>query len=79
MASLVDPRFRTAYIDSDQIEKIKKRALTELSLPTEKYTSPTSSVMLHEEETQPEPKKKNTLGSFFKESGTFPTVGGRQN
>ncbi|GAA6087523.1 zinc finger BED domain-containing protein 1-like [Tachysurus ichikawai] len=65
MASLIDPKFRTAYIEINKIEKIKKRAITKL-LPTEKRTSPPGSfVLLHQEEAQFELKKKKMLGSFF--------------
>ncbi|GAA6087524.1 zinc finger BED domain-containing protein 4-like [Tachysurus ichikawai] len=61
----IDPKFRTAYIEINKIEKIKKRAITKL-LPTEKRTSPPGSfVLLHQEEAQFELKKKKMLGSFF--------------
>ncbi|KAJ4925641.1 hypothetical protein JOQ06_018366, partial [Pogonophryne albipinna] len=34
MSSLVDPRFRTTYIDPDKVEPVKKRAVAEMmSLP----------------------------------------------
>lgn len=32
MSSLIDPRFRTTYIDPDKVEQVKKRAVTEAEL-----------------------------------------------
>ena len=38
-----------------------------MSLPTDKIIGP--AVLLHQKETQPEPKKKTTLATFFKRKG----------
>ncbi|XP_057216122.1 E3 SUMO-protein ligase ZBED1-like [Triplophysa rosa] len=79
MASLVDPRFKTQYIDKDKIEGIQTRALSELeSLLTIQYPTsdqqPTSSTSTSTsqspDEGQTPPKKaKQSLASFLKASG----------
>lgn len=77
MASLMDPRFRTSYIDPDKVEQVKKRAVSELlSFPTDKSTpQPGPVVQVDQEEArpQPDPKRKKTLATFFKKSVVLPT------
>lgn len=78
MASLVDPRFRTTYIDPDKVEQVKKRAVAELmALPppvnstvTTASTSqqPGTAVQVRQEDAQPPPMKKMTLAAFFKKN-----------
>ncbi|ROK30197.1 Zinc finger BED domain-containing protein 1 [Anabarilius grahami] len=73
MSSLMDPRFRTTYIDPDKVEQVKKRAVTELmslSLPAEKSTpqQPGPAVQVSQGEAQPPPNKKMTLAAFFKKN-----------
>lgn len=73
MSSLMDPRFRTTYIDSDKVEQVKERAVTELmslSLPAEKSTpqQPGPAVQVSQGEAQPPPNKKMTLAAFFKKN-----------
>ena len=83
MASLMDPRFRTTYIADDEVDGIKKRAVTELmSLPAEKSKSqPGTSVqdLLQEEAAEPVTKKKKTLASFFKKKTVTPTSQSEQD
>uniref|UniRef100_A0A1A8RC75 HAT C-terminal dimerisation domain-containing protein n=1 Tax=Nothobranchius rachovii TaxID=451742 RepID=A0A1A8RC75_9TELE len=80
MASLMDPRFRTSYIDPDKVEQIKRRAVSELlSFPTDKSTPQPGPVVQVDQEArpQPNPKRKKTLGAFFKKS--VPTPGPDQS
>ncbi|XP_049441769.1 zinc finger BED domain-containing protein 4 [Epinephelus fuscoguttatus] len=76
MSSLMDPRFRTTYIDPGKVEQVKnKRAVTELlSLPAEKSTpqQPGPAVQVRQE-AQPPPNKKMTLASFIKKSMPVPS------
>lgn len=69
MSSLMDPRFRTTYIDPDKVEQVKK---TQLSLPAPaNYSTPQQpgpAVQVRQEEAQPSPKKKMTLAAFFKKN-----------
>lgn len=71
ISSLMDPRFCTTYIDPDEVEQVKKRAVTELMslAPADKSTpqQPGPAVQVCEEE-QPLPKKKMTLPAFFKKN-----------
>ncbi|KAJ8270429.1 hypothetical protein GJAV_G00114470 [Gymnothorax javanicus] len=71
ISSLMDPRFRTTYIDPDKVEQVKKRAVSELMslAPADKSTpqQPGPAVQVCEEE-QPSPKKKMTLAAFFKKN-----------
>lgn len=76
MSSLMDPRFRTTYIDPDKVEQIKKRAVTELmSLPAEKSTpqQPGAAVQVCQGEAHPPPNKKMTLAAFFKKNVPEPS------
>ncbi|KTG44909.1 hypothetical protein cypCar_00044137, partial [Cyprinus carpio] len=77
MASLMDPRFRTSYIDPDKVEKVRRRAVSELlSFPADKSTpQPGPVVQVDQEEArpQPDPKRKKTLATFFKKSVVVPT------
>ncbi|KAK1875045.1 Zinc finger BED domain containing protein 1 [Dissostichus eleginoides] len=73
MSSLVDPRFRTTYIDPDKVEPVKKRAVAEMmSLPAPANNStpqqPGTAVQVRQEDAQPPPKKKMTLAAFFKKN-----------
>ncbi|XP_076137121.1 E3 SUMO-protein ligase ZBED1-like [Alosa pseudoharengus] len=73
MASLVDPRFRTTYIDPDKVEEVKKRDVAELmALPAPANNStpqqPGTAVQVRQEDAQPPPKKKMTLAAFFKQN-----------
>ncbi len=85
MASLVDPRFKTQYIDRDKIEGIQARAVSELeSLLTIQYpaaaasdqqpTSTSTSQSLDAEQSQPN-KAKKSLASFLKSSGAVSASG----
>ncbi|KAI4904946.1 hypothetical protein NFI96_005094 [Prochilodus magdalenae] len=78
IASLVDPRFRTSYIEQEKVEGLKERAVTEMmSLPVEKkkvqsYTSEqmqttTMQLCTQQEEDEVVPKKKS-LASFLKKT-----------
>ncbi|KAK1904230.1 Zinc finger BED domain containing protein 1 [Dissostichus eleginoides] len=73
MSSLVDPRFRTTYIDPDKVEPVKKRAVADMmSLPAPANNStpqqPGTAVQVRQEDAQPPPKKKMTLAAFFKKN-----------
>lgn len=78
IASLMDPRFRTTYINPTRVEYIKERAITELLslLPTE----PGTAVPVHQEEeevaaAEPGPvlKKRRSLSSFFPKKTPAPS------
>ncbi|KAJ8364871.1 hypothetical protein SKAU_G00137020 [Synaphobranchus kaupii] len=79
MASLVDPRFKTQYVDSDKTEGLQARAVAELeSLLTVQAQHPaasaqprpsTSTSQSTEAEQAPPKKAKKTLASFLKTSG----------
>nr|XP_054591852.1 E3 SUMO-protein ligase ZBED1-like [Nothobranchius furzeri] len=80
MASLMDPRFRTSYIDPDKVEQIKRRAVSELlSFPTDKSTPQPGPVVQVDQEARPQPnhKRKKNLAAFFKKS--VPTPGPDQS
>ncbi|KAL2077901.1 hypothetical protein ACEWY4_025586 [Coilia grayii] len=69
MSSLMDPRFRTSYIDPDKVEQVKQRAVTEvmsdeMSVPQQ----PGAAVQVRQEEPQAPPQKKMTLAAFFRKS-----------
>ncbi|KAI3356444.1 hypothetical protein L3Q82_017654 [Scortum barcoo] len=80
MASLMDPRFCTTYIDPAKVEHIKERVVTELRslLPTE--PGPAVQVRQEEEEggatAQPGPamKKRRSLSSFFPKKALTPSL-----
>ncbi|CAM4526972.1 unnamed protein product [Leuciscus chuanchicus] len=70
MATLLDPRFRTTYIDASKLEVVKKRAVSEISafcISTTEEAGPSAV-----QENTP-PKKKMTLGAFFKNSAPSTT------
>lgn len=80
MASLVDPRFKTQYIDKEKIEGIQTRAVSELEslltiqYPTSSDQQPTSSTSTStsqspDEDQTPPKKAKKSLASFLKVSG----------
>ncbi|XP_056136452.1 E3 SUMO-protein ligase ZBED1-like [Lampris incognitus] len=77
MSSLVDPRFRTTYIDPGKVEQVKKRAVTELMslpVPAEKSTPQQPGLAVQVcQEAQPPPNKKMTLASFFKKNVPLPS------
>lgn len=68
MASLMDPRFRTTYIDPARVEHIKERAVTELLslLPTEPGGAAA--------EPGPALKKRRSLSSFFQKKAPAPSL-----
>ncbi|XP_076841981.1 E3 SUMO-protein ligase ZBED1-like [Brachyhypopomus gauderio] len=69
MSSLMDPRFRTSYIDPDKVEHVKRRAVTEImSADMSAPQQPGPSVLGYQGEPQPPPKKKITLAAFFRKS-----------
>ena len=70
MCSLVEPRFRTTYIDPDNVEQVKNRAVAELMSPANNSTpqQPCTAVQVRQEDAQPPPKKKMTLAAFFKKN-----------
>lgn len=69
MSSLMDPRFRTSYIDPDKVEHVKKRAVSELmSAEMSAPQQPGPSVQVCQEEPQTPPQKKMTLAAFFRKS-----------
>lgn len=81
MASLVDPRFKRKYIDSDNLEKIQARAVSELEslltvtvqaqCPAASSSTSTSQSLEAEANQGPHKKKaKKTLASFLKTSVT---------
>ncbi|KAF3838917.1 hypothetical protein F7725_010685 [Dissostichus mawsoni] len=64
MSSLVDPRFRTTYIDPDKVEPVQRRAVAEMmSLPAPAQ-QPGTAVQVRQEDAQPPPKKKMTLATI---------------
>ncbi|XP_076880239.1 E3 SUMO-protein ligase ZBED1-like [Brachyhypopomus gauderio] len=78
IASLVDPRFRTSYIEQEKVERIKERAVTEMmSLPAEKkkvqsdtseqMQATTKQLCTQQDEDEAVPKKKS-LASFLKKT-----------
>ncbi|XP_063746041.1 E3 SUMO-protein ligase ZBED1-like [Eleginops maclovinus] len=78
IASLMDPRFRTTYINPTRVEYIKERAVTELLslMPTE----PGTAVPVRQEEeevaaAEPGPvlKKRRSLSSFFPKKTPAPS------
>ncbi|XP_077417785.1 E3 SUMO-protein ligase ZBED1 isoform X2 [Vanacampus margaritifer] len=73
MASLLDPRFKSQYIDSDKKESVQARAASELEsmLDAQAHHQPPSTSWSPEIEEQSLPKKakKKTLAGFFKTSG----------
>lgn len=81
MATLVDPRFKTAYIqDEERVELIKARAATEMEdivgserALTAAAPSPSPAAAAAEEEDDPEPtlparKVRKSLASYFKKA-----------
>ncbi|XP_022042867.1 E3 SUMO-protein ligase ZBED1-like [Acanthochromis polyacanthus] len=65
MASLMDPRFRSTYIDPSKLDLIKKRAVTELSAL---YSQNSSETSVCENQRSDSPPKKKTLAAFFKKA-----------
>ncbi|XP_015811252.2 E3 SUMO-protein ligase ZBED1 [Nothobranchius furzeri] len=65
MATLLDPRFRTTYIDASKLEVVKKRAVSEISALCNSTTEEAGPSAVQE---NTPPKKKMTLGAFFKKS-----------
>lgn len=78
MATLVDPRFKTAYMKEDRVEFIKTRAAAELVGMVEGATAPeseqtaaasSSPQAAQDDPEHPHPtKKKKSLGSYFKKA-----------
>ncbi|XP_061592770.1 zinc finger BED domain-containing protein 4-like [Cololabis saira] len=71
MSSLMDPRFRTTYIDPEKVEQVKKRAVTELlslTVPGDKSTPQQPSPAMHVCKEEQPPPKKMTLAAFFKKT-----------
>ncbi|KAL4006664.1 vitamin D 25-hydroxylase [Sarotherodon galilaeus] len=82
MATLVDPRFKTAYIKEERVEFIKMRAAAELvdmvgaTAPESAQTAAASSSppAAEDDPELPRPtKKKKSLGSYFKKAGQSTT------
>nr|XP_054592253.1 E3 SUMO-protein ligase ZBED1-like [Nothobranchius furzeri] len=71
MASLLDPRFRTTYIDASKLEVVKKRAVSEISALCNSTTEEAGPSAVQE---NTPPKKKMTLGAFFKKSAPSTTL-----
>ncbi|XP_077378781.1 E3 SUMO-protein ligase ZBED1-like isoform X2 [Festucalex cinctus] len=73
MASLLDPRFKSQYIDSDKKEGVQARAASELEsmLDAQAHHQPpsTSWSLEMEEQSPPKKAKKKTLAGFFKTTG----------
>ncbi|KAK7898521.1 hypothetical protein WMY93_019374 [Mugilogobius chulae] len=69
MASLVDPRFKTQYIDADKKGHIEERAVTELESLLSPQPDPVSSSSTSQNvlDTNPPKKVKRSLGSFLKD------------
>ncbi|CAM4697888.1 unnamed protein product [Leuciscus chuanchicus] len=59
MATLLDPRFRTTYIDASKLEVVKKRAVSEISALCNSTTEEAGPSAVQE---NTPPKKKMTLG-----------------
>ncbi|CAM4533447.1 unnamed protein product [Leuciscus chuanchicus] len=70
MATLLDPRFRTTYIDASKLEVVKKRAVSEISALCNSTTEEAGPSAVQE---NTPPKKKMTLGAFFKNSAPSTT------
>ncbi|XP_056094536.1 E3 SUMO-protein ligase ZBED1-like [Rhinichthys klamathensis goyatoka] len=70
MATLLDPRFRTTYIDASKLEVVKKRAVSEISALCSSTTEEAGPSAVQE---NTPPKKKMTLGAFFKNSAPSTT------
>ncbi|XP_061636492.1 zinc finger BED domain-containing protein 4-like [Phyllopteryx taeniolatus] len=79
---LLDPIFRTTYIDPDKVEQFKRRAINELlSFPTGKSPSqpiPVGQVGKEKTTPQPDPERKKPFAAFFKTSHTPPPTSQRQ-
>jgi len=79
MASLVDLRFKTQYIDSDKKEGVQARAVSELeallNVQAQHPLQSTSQSPETEEQTPPKKAKKKTLASFLKISGAVSAAG----
>lgn len=83
MATLVDPRFKTAYTKEERVEFIKMRAAAELvdmvgaAAPESAQTTAASSSTPAAEDDQelphPTKKTKKSLGSYFKKAGQATT------
>ncbi|XP_070412343.1 E3 SUMO-protein ligase ZBED1-like [Nothobranchius furzeri] len=71
MATLLDPRFRTTYIDASKLEVVKKRAVSEISALCNSTTEEAGPSAVQE---NTPPKKKMTLGAFFKKSAPSTTL-----
>ncbi|KAK0140282.1 Zinc finger BED domain-containing protein 1 [Merluccius polli] len=67
MAGLLDPRFKTAYIDEDRVEVIKSSAIEEMESLSVTGGQP-DDPSVAEPHASTEPPKKKTLGSFFKKA-----------
>lgn len=70
MATLLDPRFRTTYIDASKLEVVKKRAVSEISALCNSTTEEAGPSAVQE---NTPPKKKMTLGAFYKNSAPSTT------
>ncbi|XP_024139828.2 zinc finger BED domain-containing protein 1, partial [Oryzias melastigma] len=76
MESLVDPRFKTQYIDAAKRIEIEERAVTELhSLsPEPESPQPSTSMAKSGSFTNPPKKVKHSLGSFLKAASAAPST-----
>ncbi|KAI7809954.1 putative zinc finger BED domain-containing protein 1-like, partial [Triplophysa rosa] len=69
MASLVDPRFKTQYIDKDKIEGITNQSFYPTSDQQPTSSTSTSTSQSPDEGQTPPKKAKRSLASFLKASG----------
>ena len=69
MASLVDPRFKTAYIKEERVDYMKAKAAAELeSLVAEEAASLPSAAAARDESEVPAKRQKKSLSSYYKKS-----------
>ncbi|XP_037124783.1 E3 SUMO-protein ligase ZBED1-like [Syngnathus acus] len=71
MASLLDPRFRTKYIDEEKVERVLSRAVKEIVslMKTERDRFPGAAGSEAEPDPPTKVKRRKTLASFFKRQG----------
>lgn len=73
MASLLDPRFRTKYVDEEKVERVLSRAVEEIvslmKTQQEVVQGAAGSEAEAEPDDPPKAKRKKTLASFFKRQG----------
>ncbi|XDV25933.1 hypothetical protein PO909_029757 [Leuciscus waleckii] len=72
IASLLDPRFRTKYMDKEKVERVLSRAVEEIVplMKAQQDTLSGAAGAADAEPVPPEEKRKKTLASFFKRQST---------